>query len=131
MSHDASPWINHETSDTAISIVVDINLYSLEVLFRTCYLFTDRCYLFLSPGDSPGRIAVRFKLKAQHEDLANCVGEFMNELINQRVRLDIAKETRPIRELIVAQAFAEADLLDNSECEASYVEDPRRISITR
>ena len=33
----------------------------------------------------------------------------LNELINQRVRTDVARETRAIRERIVAQAFAEAD----------------------
>jgi His-Xaa-Ser system protein HxsD len=42
--------------------------------------------------------------------LTRIAGEFGNELISQRIRLDLAEETRPVRELIVAQAFAEADL---------------------
>ena len=51
-----------------------------------------------------------------------------NELINQRIRLDIAAETKSIRELIVAQAFAEADLLDRSRSEGDYHDDPRGIA---
>ena len=130
MSNETTSVVNDHSS-SAISIFVDTNVYPLDVLFRTCYLFTDRCYLFLRPTDSLGKIQVSVKPKVQSSDLETVVGEFMNELINQRVRLDIANETRTIRELIVAQAFAEADLIDKSECEASFVEDPRRISITR
>ena len=55
-------------------------------------------------------------------------GEFSNELVNQKVRLDVAAETKAIRELIVAQAFAEADLLGGGDSEADYVTDPRGIS---
>jgi len=126
-----SSWIVKDRSNSSLSILVDTAIYPLEVLFRTCYVFTDRCYLFLSPTDVSGVINVRFKQKLESSDLDSLAGEFSNELINQRVRLDIANETRSIRELIVAQAFAEADLLDKSGCEASYIDDPKGISITK
>lgn len=119
-------WI-HESSESTLSIFVNTKIYSLEVLFRTCYVFTDRCYLFLEPSDDPQIIAVRFTSKCSDGALSITAAEFSNELINQRVRSDIANETRSIRELIVAQAFAEADLLDRSDSEASYVDDPRGI----
>lgn len=120
-------WI-HESSEGTLSIFVDTKIYSLEVLFRTCYAFTDRSYLFLEPSDDPQIIAVRFASKSSDSALSITAAEFSNELVNQRVRLDIANETRSIRELIVAQAFAEADLLDRSDSEASYVDDPRGIN---
>jgi His-Xaa-Ser system protein HxsD len=69
-----------------------------------------------------------FTRKTPDCDLHSLAGEFSNELINQRVRLQIASETRAIRELIVAQAFAEADLLDRSLSESSYVDDPRGVA---
>jgi His-Xaa-Ser system protein HxsD len=84
--------------------------------------------LFLEPSDDPQIIAVRFASKSSDSALSITAAEFSNELVNQRVRLDIANETRLIRELIVAQAFAEADLLDRSDSEASYVDDPRGIN---
>jgi len=42
--------------------------------------------------------------------LSEVIGEFTNELLNQQVRTDISRETRAIREMIVAQAFKESDL---------------------
>jgi His-Xaa-Ser system protein HxsD len=117
-----------EANDGSLSICVDTAIYSLEVIFRTCYVFTDRCYLFLSPNESNSVINVFCACKTPGCDLAALVGEFSNELINQRVRMDIAAQTRTIRELIVAQAFAEADLLSESQVQADYIADPRGIA---
>lgn len=85
---------------------VDTSLYGCDVLFQTCYKFTDRCYLFLKQV-SPNVVAVEFRRRADSADLRQIVGEFGNELIDQRLRADIARDTRPIREAIVKQAFAE------------------------
>lgn len=127
MTTSNATWIQ-ESPESTLSIFVDTKIYSPEVLFRTCYGFTDRCYLFLEPSDDPQIIAVRFASKSSDSSLSITAAEFSNELVNQRVRLDIANETRSIRELIVAQAFAEADLLDRSDSQASYVDDPRGIN---
>jgi His-Xaa-Ser system protein HxsD len=109
MSDDSSgldlQWI--EKGEDHLTLLVDRNIYPEEVIFRTCYLFTDRCYLFLEPA-SDSRIKVRFRKRRQSVALERVVGDFGNELINQRVRHTIAVETRAIRELIVTQAFAEA-----------------------
>ena len=120
-------WIRKLTDDT-LEICVSLELYPLEALFRVCYSFTDRCYLFLEHTEAPDIVKVHFARKMHGSELAIIAGEFSNELINQRVRLDIAAETRPIRELIVAQAFAEADLLDRTDMDADYRDDPRGIS---
>jgi His-Xaa-Ser system protein HxsD len=120
-------WVQDATDDSLV-IAVNTDLYSREALFRVCYLFTDRCYLFLSSDDNTPVIQVRFTRKSPDTDLSEMAGEFSNELINQKVRLDIAVETKAIRELIVAQAFAEADLFDRGDSEASYLDDPRGIA---
>jgi hypothetical protein len=39
--------------------------------------------------------------------------DFLNDLVDQRLRIDINQETGAIRELIVAQAFSETDLIDD------------------
>jgi len=119
-------WIEH-LSDQSLRLCVNLDLYPLEVLFRVCYWFTDRCYLFLSSEHSSS-VTVHFAKKTIEADLSTIAGEFSNELINQRVRFDIAAETRSIRDLIVAQAFTEADLLDRAETNADYHHDPRGIA---
>jgi len=102
-------WV--KLGEECLQLVINTQLYSPEVIFRTAYLFTGRCYLFLS-SDSKGNILASFRLKQKSSDLEDVVGEFGNELINQRVRVELARETASIRELIVTQAFAEADFDD-------------------
>jgi His-Xaa-Ser system protein HxsD len=119
-------WVETLTEDS-LCICINLELYTLEALFRVCYLFTDRCYLFLTE-ESPSVVKVHFARKTPACDLPAIAGAFSNELIDQKVRLDIANETRTIRELIVAQAFTEADLGSSSCSEADYHEDPKGIS---
>jgi His-Xaa-Ser system protein HxsD len=106
-------WVRQ--GDGCLRLTIDDELYSTEVIFRTCYLFTDRCYLFLSV-DPHGAIVVDFRLKpASSEDADALIGDFGNELLNQRIRATLAEETGAIRELIVTQAFAEAEFGDGTE----------------
>ena len=121
-------WTKH-VSDKTLTLEVDTAIYSLEALFRVCYAFTDRCYLFLEPATKDTSVVVRITGKKPDLGLDTVAGEFSNALIDERVRRDIATETMSIRELIVAQAFAEADIIDRSLSESSYVEDPKGITI--
>ncbi len=120
-------WVQ-DVGDDSLVVAVNTDLYTREALFRVCYLFTDRCYLFLSQEEGSPVIRVRITRKGPDADLNELAGEFSNELINQKVRLDVAAETKAIRELIVAQAFAEADLFGGGESEADYLNDPKGIS---
>ncbi|HEX8456365.1 MAG TPA: His-Xaa-Ser system protein HxsD [Pyrinomonadaceae bacterium] len=127
MASERISWLE-EVTDESLCIGVDTAVYSLEALFRVCYGFTDKCYLFLQPEEASSVVRVKFSRKTPDCDLPSLAGEFSNELINQKVRQQIASETRAIRELIVAQAFAEADLLDRSLSESSYINDPKGIA---
>ncbi len=120
-------WIRELTPDSLV-LRLDIDVYSLEVIFRVCYAFTGQCYVYLARSEDSRSLDVHFSSKGEALDLEQIAGEFANELIDQRLRLDIARATQPIRELIVAQAFVEADLLDRADREASYDEDPRGIA---
>jgi len=127
MPRNQLSWIS-SSSENGVEIAVNLNLYSLEALFRVCYSFTDRCYLFLDHESQLPIVRVRFGKMTETADLNVIAGEFSNELINQKVRLDVAAETRAIRELIVAQAFAEVPLIDRPHAEADYHDDPKGIA---
>jgi His-Xaa-Ser system protein HxsD len=90
-------------------LTVDTQLYSHEALFRACYAFTDRCYLFLREN-GPSKVTVIFRKRQSPRTLDALVEDFANELISQKVRVQIAAETKSVREMIVAQAFREGDL---------------------
>lgn len=91
----------------SVTVQVNTTLYTREALFRAAYRFTDRCYLLLRP-ETEEVIAVEMTSK-NGEDAEAMAGEFSNELIDQRIRLDLARETHNIRELIVGRAFADVD----------------------
>lgn len=91
------------------TLTVDTQIYGPEALFRACYAFTDRCYLFLREA-GPSKVTVFFRKRQSPRTLEVLMEEFVNELIDQRLRALLAAETKVVREMIVAQAFAEADL---------------------
>ena len=107
-----------------LAIEIDLSLYSLQAVFRACYKFTNHCYLFLSHTEDPGWLAVTLLAKDGTQALCSLAGELYNELLDQQVREMLSREMGPIRELIVAQAFAEGNLLDSMRDEGNYQEDP-------
>src|SRR5439155_21588648 len=114
------------SSDCAV-IRVSRRVYGVSAIFRTCYRFTDNYYLYLRP-DGADDLRVFIKPKRLQSDLAEAAGLFANDLIDQRLRLEVARETTAIRELIVAQAFAEGNLLPDSKQGADPASDPLKIT---
>jgi His-Xaa-Ser system protein HxsD len=92
---------------TSGCVVVDTNLYAEEALFRACQVFSGQCYVHVRQL-SERQALVELTARGNDGSLSELLGAFANELVEQRVRADVERETRSIRELIVAQAFAEA-----------------------
>jgi len=110
-----------------MTITIDLSIYSLDVVLRTCHLFTSRC--FVTPrAIADGRIGVEFAARDEKDSLRDLAGAFSNALLDSHLRAVIADETRAIRELLVAQAFCEADLLDRRGIESDEHADPRGIA---
>lgn len=98
--------------EDALALTIDETIYGREAVLRTCYWFTDRCYLFIS-RPSPGHLAVTVRPKAGGPALEVVAGDFGNALLDQQLRIDIERETRTLRDLIVAKAFAESGVLED------------------
>jgi His-Xaa-Ser system protein HxsD len=89
-----------------ISFVLDETLYPLDAIYGACYLFIDRCYVFLTrPADKQVRARLRTREAATEAALEALAGEFGNELLNQVLRRRISDSTRTIREYYMARAF--------------------------
>jgi His-Xaa-Ser system protein HxsD len=118
--------------DSVVSVEVDTSLYNLEAVFKAAYHFTDRCYIFLArTPESPELVSVTLMAKKVIADIRALVGEFCNELVDHQIRLTLSREVGPLRELIVAQAFAEGNLLDAQRDEGDYEGDPLGIGDRR
>jgi His-Xaa-Ser system protein HxsD len=94
-----------ETSE--LQFLVDPRVYPLEVIYRVCYQFTDKYYLWLERRKS-GEICVHITPKAEELIPVHVQGSFGNALIDYAVRWSVARETRDIRATIVSTALAEA-----------------------
>lgn len=110
--------------DVVVAAEVDLSVYSLNAVFRACYKFTAQCYAFIARAENGAWLSVSLRAKSPRKDLSSLVGEFFNELLDQQVRENLEQEMRPIREMIVAQAFAEGNLLDPLRDEGNYEDDP-------
>lgn len=85
-------------------IRLNTDLFEKQSIMKTSYHFIDQFYVFLDQEDKD--ILVRMVPKSKSTDLANDIeGEFRNELLNQEIRSMVTKDTKNIRELILARAM--------------------------
>jgi len=113
-------------SRSCLVLEIDLSIYEIESVLRACYKLTDRIYAHLNRDPAmPEKIQVAVLGRQPDEDVEALLGELCNELIDQQIRTALARETGPVREMIVAQAFAEGNLLDPARDDGDYVGDPR------
>jgi len=109
MTSRSLPWVEITEAGEA-RVTLDLAIYSLEGIKRAAYWLTGRAYVYVEPADGQATVLVRLAPIDPSSDLAALAGEFVNRVLDEDLRRQVFEETRPIRELIVAQAFAEADL---------------------
>jgi His-Xaa-Ser system protein HxsD len=115
-----------------VALEVDSSIYSTAALLRACYKFTDRCYFFVTrAAETPHRLVVVLWQKGGRAPDLDLIGQFSNELCDQQVREQLDREAGALRELIVAQAFAEGNLLNPETEHADYEADPLSIASSR
>jgi His-Xaa-Ser system protein HxsD len=100
-------------SGREITLLVDDAIYGRTAVLKTCYWFTDRCFIFIYRHDEQ-HLAIRLAAKSNSQDLEPITGEFENALLDHQLRFEIARETTTLRDLIVAKAFAEGDVLEDA-----------------
>jgi His-Xaa-Ser system protein HxsD len=119
-----------------ISLEVDESVYPLEALYGACYLFLDKCFVYLS-RPKPQVVEARLTAReaASPNELEALAGEFANELLSQALRLQLSQATGRIREYYTAAALRAAasapsvdELLAELESE-DLLEDPLEIMV--
>ncbi len=115
----------------AVEISVDTTLHSRRAIFETCYKLTGGAFVSLTRDpQNPDFLVVSLRPREGALD-PSIAGIFANELIDQEIRTALDREMAPIRELIVAQAFAEGNLLDSLRDDGNSCDDPLGISRLR
>ncbi len=86
------------------------SLYTKDVLFKAAYNYTDSAYIHLDFIDDYYIVDIEMK----NSDLSISEKEFQNELVAQMVRKNVRNQTRNIRELMLARAFASTIIEDDT-----------------
>ena len=86
-------------------------LYSKTALIKAAYNFTDRAYVHLDADDK--YYYVEISPKNDMTEISE--REFTNEILAQSVRHVIYRQTKNIRELLLARAMASSVVIDDPE----------------
>lgn len=117
--------------NNTIELVFDLQVHSLEAVYGAAYVFLDQAYLFLnSKGKNKIQVSLKGKKSLSSNKLEELKGEFLNELLNYTIRINLAKYNKKIREYIVSQALSSALTIEEcEEDEVKYEDDPLGIAV--
>lgn len=102
-------------NDGSIHLKLDVKLYSRDAILHTTYCFTHKSYINLQKYEEKTALIVFSQKNDNNCDLKLLVKEFLNELIDQQIRVDINNETKDIRKMIISEAFAPLENIPESE----------------
>lgn len=98
------------SKNDSVLFSVSTRIYSKDIIYKACYVFIDKMYIFLDISDKKDAILVTLRGKAPllKNELEKLKGEFMNELLNCLVRENVSKRNQKILEQIVGGAMGAA-----------------------
>jgi His-Xaa-Ser system protein HxsD len=100
-------------------VILSKALYEKEAVFAATYALSGLCRNTVEPAQAGYvKVTLEFLDPCQDPERAQIENRFLNELIDQQLRLDLEKRYGAIRRLIVQQAFAP---LDNLKAEVKKI----------
>ena len=105
----------YEIENEYIKIILNADIYPVVVIEKTVSSFLDRAVIKLEKKNA--EIIVKFILNDNENiDISNIIVEFYNKLLEESLRYNISRETKELRELIVARALYSTCIeIDNAE----------------
>jgi His-Xaa-Ser system protein HxsD len=92
--------------ENEITFSLNTKIYTQDIIYKTCYVFIDRMYIHL---DQPEKNIITASLKGKRElnqgELGKLEGEFLNEILNIKLREEISRKNGKILEYIVGGAI--------------------------
>lgn len=99
--------------DETIIVELDADIFSAEAVLKTCHWYS-RDFAFEVSQTTRGFISVSLKPKQSSILSSNIRSEFVAMATDFTLRERIEARTTSIRELLLAKAFAEAGILEDS-----------------
>lgn len=98
-------------NEKELSIELDGNIYSIQAAKNAAYDYTGRAWIHLETKEN-NVIVISIKPKNPEDSFSTLKSDFMNHVLDHQVRIDVGREFKTIREMIVAQAFEPCENLD-------------------
>lgn len=95
-----------EVKKANVSVSIDTNLYSCDAVQRACYWLNRLVQTHVSIDSKRYLTVTITPLNSITPMPEGIVEDFLCEVMDQELRLRVAKETNQIREIIVRRAFA-------------------------
>lgn len=87
-------------------VTLDSKVYRREAVRSAAVVFSDKAKFFVErEGKGSIEVALRARKEASPAELRELAGEFLNEALNQDLRLTLARENAGILKLITAQTL--------------------------
>lgn len=86
-------------------LALDSQVYCVEAVLNTAYLFTHRAHIAIATHDD-SCIAVKISLDASDTNVQEVCRAFLQELVDQQLRVTVGKDTADLKRLIITEAFA-------------------------
>lgn len=90
------------TDKCAKEVFLDAGIYSGEAVKLAAFVFSGRADIRIAPAKGG------FKVSVKAGDAGRAAGEFLNEVLNQQCRIDLAKKNSKIAGIIVTKALLSA-----------------------
>jgi len=113
--------MDYQVVGDILKVTVDAKLYSEAVLFKCFYWYGNTFEVDINRVDETIFQIILKTSAGQTADWSNIISRVKRDLIDFRLRQIVAEETRTVRELIIAKAFA---YYEEDEAPASSVTDP-------
>jgi len=101
-------------SSKELTVSIDLRVISLEALKKSCYRFSDSYYYSLSVTDTGETATVTFRIleSFSEEDEQELLQRFNRDALDQELREVVFQKTETVRNLILMNAFANTDLIE-------------------
>ena len=95
-----------ELDDNKFQVIVDLALYSKDVITAAIYKFSHLFYIYQQTDENrPNFVIVIFESKEGNALTADMPKQFCNELIDQQLRHNVNEQFGHVRDMIVEEAF--------------------------
>ena len=109
-----------ENKNSELSIIVDGTIYSIDVLHKCFYWYGGLFNVHMSSNNNSYIIKLEKKSDQNTEvDFTFLVEKIKQDLIDFKLRDIVTKETKSIRELLIAKAFAYYEIDEDPTTEIS------------